>query len=396
MKAIHIVVLEKMLKKYINESFFNPILHVLPILAFLLAEDFYGVTKAWIISFPLTILMVGYVLVLYKSILPWYLVSVTVYFIVGVIVTFILLNDVPLPYHVVMGELVALGFMLLLLAFRKAIYRLVVSISSKKISMENNLNELIRTTNTFSVLFALFSLAYVCVYLFIFNHKSAALTFVYQAYTALIVVVSLYETIRVMAVRGNLLKEEWLPIVNEYGQEIGSTNYQTSMGNDRQKYLHPVVRVIVLEGNRVFLKKNSCKDDVYPDQWDTAICTHVRLKETVDQCLKRATTETCGLTDLNPVFLANYRIENSCEHQYVHLFISCCPTEEKRIVDTNSQVKWWTIQQINAELESGIFTQNFLKEYELLIRSGLIDTGRCQCDCKLRDELINPPPPSVS
>jgi hypothetical protein len=67
MKAIHIVVLEKMLKKYINESFFNPILHVLPILAFLLAEDFYGVTKAWIISFPLTILMVGYVLVLYSA-----------------------------------------------------------------------------------------------------------------------------------------------------------------------------------------------------------------------------------------------------------------------------------------------------------------------------------------
>lgn len=378
---------EQMLKKYISESFFNPILHVLPILAFLLAEDFYGVTKAWIISFPLAILMVGYVLLLYKSILPWYLVSVTVYFIVGVIVTFILLNDVPLPYHVVMGELVALGFMLLLLIFKKLIYKLVVSISSKKLSMENNLNELIRTTNTFSVLFALFSLTYVCVYLFVFNQKSVALTFIYQIYTTLIIMVSLYETIRVMAVRGNLLKEEWLPIVNEYGQEIGSTNYQTSMGNDRQKYLHPVVRVIVLEGNRIFLKKNSCKDDVYPDQWDNAVCAHVRLKETVEDCLKRATAETCGMTDINSVFLANYRIENSCEHQFVHLYISCCSTEGKLSVETKSQVKWWTIQQINAELESGIFTQNFLKEYELLIRSGLIDTGRCQCDCKLRDEI---------
>ncbi len=378
---------EQMLKKYISESFFNPILHVLPILAFLLAEDFYGVTKAWIISFPLAILMVGYVLLLYKSILPWYLVSVTVYFIVGVIVTFILLNDVPLPYHVVMGELVALGFMLLLLIFKKLIYKLVVSISSKKLSMENNLNELIRTTNTFSVLFALFSLTYVCVYLFVFNQKSVALTFIYQIYTTLIIMVSLYETIRVMAVRGNLLKEEWLPIVNEYGQEIGSTNYQTSMGNDRQKYLHPVVRVIVLEGNRIFLKKNSCKDDVYPDQWDNAVCAHVRLKETVEDCLKRATAETCGMTDINSVFLANYRIENSCEHQFVHLYISCCSTEGKLAVETKSQVKWWTIQQINAELESGIFTQNFLKEYELLIRSGLIDTGRCQCDCKLRDEI---------
>jgi isopentenyldiphosphate isomerase len=361
-----------------------------------LVEDFYGLTKAWVISFPLTILLAGYVLVFYKSIIHWFLVSVIVYSLVGLIITVVILNNVPPPYHVVIGELVALGFMILLLAFRKVIYKLVVSISSKKLSMENNLNELIRTTNTFSVLFALFALSYVCVYFFTFIHKSASLTFIYQVYTTLIVVVSLYETIRVMAVRGNLLKEEWLPIVNEYGNEIGSTNYHTSMGNNQQKYLHPVVRVIVIEGNRIFLKKNSCKDDFYPDQWDNAICTHIRLKETVDECLKRAAEITCGLNDINPVFLANYRIENSCEYQYVHLFISCCPTVEKQTVDTNSQVKWWTIQQINAELESGIFTQNFLKEFELLMRSGLIDTGKCQCDCKLRDELLSPLPPSVS
>lgn len=386
-----------MLKKYINESFFNPILHVLPIFAFLLAEDFYGIARAWIISLPLTIILVGYVIVLYKSILKWYFVSVTVYFLVGLIVTFILSNEIPAPYRVVMGELVALGFMLLLLVFRKAIYNLVVSISSKKLSMENNLDELIRTTNSFSVLFAVFSLSYILVSLFVVVHKPSALTFVYQIYTTFIIVVCLFETIRVIAIRGKLLKEEWLPIVNEYGQEIGSINYQTSISNDQQKYLHPVVRVIVIEGNRIFLKKNSCKDDIYPDRWDNAICAHIRLKESVDECVKRVAAELYGISEISPVFLANYQIENSCEHQFVHLFISCHLSDDKLYADEhNGQVKWWTIQQINAELESGIFTENFIKEYELLIRSGLIDTGRCQCECKLRDEIFNPLPPSVS
>jgi len=376
-----------MLKKFISESFFNPILHVLPIVAFLVAEDFYGVQKAWIMSFPLTILLVGYVLVFYKSIIRWYLVSVFVYFSVGLIITYLVSKNIPVPYDMVIGELVAMSFLLLLLVFRKVIFKMVVSISNKKLSMENNLNELIRTTNIFSVIFALFSLSYVLVYLFVKEHKVWAITFVYQAYTTMIIVFVIYETIRVFAVRGSLLKEEWLPIVNKYGREIGSINYHTSINNEQKKYMHPVVRVIIIEGNRIFLKKNSCKDDINPDRWDNAICTHLRLKESVEDCVVRAVSTTYGMTNINPVFLANYHIENSCEHQYVHLFISCRLSDDNLSFDANSQVKWWTIPQINAELESGIFTENFLKEYELLKRSGLIDSGKCECECKLRDEV---------
>ncbi|MDD2285193.1 MAG: hypothetical protein PHQ11_07310 [Paludibacter sp.] len=376
-----------MLKKYISESFFNPIIHVLPIVTFLLVEDFYGLEKAWIFSIPLVILLVGYVLVSYKSIFRWYMVSVSVYFFVGLIVSYTHFEEVPVPYNMVIGELVALLFMLFLLVFRKAIQKLVVSISNKKLSMENNMDELIRTTNTIAVIFAAFSLSYVLVYLFAREQKMLTLNFVYEAYTTLLVLVFLYETIRVFAVRGNLLKEEWLPIVNENGQEIGSINYQTSIGNEQKKFMHPVVRVIVIEGNRIFLRKNLCKDDINPDCWDNAICTHIKLKEGVAGCVKRAAAETYGISEINPVFLANYCIENSCERQFVHLFISCRFSDADLQPDAGSQVKWWTIQQINEELDSGIFTENFLKEYELLLRSGLIDSGRCQCDCKLRDEI---------
>ncbi len=376
-----------MLKKFISESFFNPIFHILPIIVFLVVEDFYGIFKAWTFSFPLALLLVGYVLIFYKSIFHWHLISTLVYLLIGLIITFLKSQLIPAPYDMVIGEIVAVSFMLILFLFRSLIYRFVVSVSSKKISMENNLNELVRTTNIFAIIFSIFSIAYVFAYLNVVENLAATLTFIYQSYTLLMILVIIYELIRVSAIRGRLMKEEWLPIVNENGREIGSINYHTSLSNEHKKYMHPVVRLIVIEGNKIFLRKTSCKDDIHPAQWDNAICSHLNLNEKIAECIQRAVGKTYGITDIKPVFLANYQIENTCEVQYVHLFISCKLQDAIPNSSLTDHVKWWTIQQINEELESGIFTDNFLKEYELLKRSGLIDTGKCTCDCQLRDEI---------
>jgi isopentenyldiphosphate isomerase len=121
--------------------------------------------------------------------------------------------------------------------------------------------------------------------------------------------------------------------------------------------------------------------------WDNAICSHLRLKESVTDCIHRSSAELYGISNVNPVLLSSYYYENSCERQFVHLFISCRLNDVHPNPELSDAVKWWTIQQINQELESGIFTDNFLKEYDILQRSGLIDTGRCTCECKLRDEI---------
>jgi hypothetical protein len=51
------------------------------------------------------------------------------------------------------------------------------------------------------------------------------------------------------------------------------------------------------------------------------------------------------------------------------------------------QTKWWTQQQIEDNLDAGIFTENFKIEYDLLKRSGLLETGKCECSCKLKDTI---------
>lgn len=375
-----------MLRKYIKESFFNPILHVLPIVVFLLTEDFYGPEKAWIFSISFATILTGYVFIAYRSIFRWYLVSMLVYIISGIIVSYLHSLNIPAPYERIMGESVASLFMILLLLFKKEIQQLIISFSNKKLSMKNNINELIRITKAFVSIFALFSVSYISVFLFT-EKQSIPLKVVYYTYIILIILISIYETIRVFAVRDNLLKEEWLPIVNEHGQEIGSINYQTSLNNEQKKFMHPVVRMIIIENNRIFLQKRIFLNDQVCDRWDNAVCLHVRLKESVSDCLKRSVSETSDDMEIKPFFLANYQIENSCEYQYVHLFIACHSGGGTVYRDEERRGKWWTIRQINEELDSGIFTENFLKEYELLIRSGLIASGRCQCDCRLREEV---------
>lgn len=374
------------MKTYIRESFFNPILHILPALIFLVLDDIYGKTIAWVFSLPVASLLFVYVLVFYKSIYRWHLFSLCIYLLLGIIVTAFEDKFIPEPFSRVFGELVAATFTLLLLLFKNYFYRMVVSVTSRRVAMQNNLNELIRTVNIVSVIFILFVVSYLIDFYFVRDASHSSLNFIYQLYIFLLILLVLYEFIRVFAVRGRLLKEEWLPIVNERGEEIGSIQQEVSL-SEQKKYIHPVIRVIVIEGNRIFLRKNSCKKDIDGSKWDNAICSHLRLKESIQDCIFRSAEELYGITDINPVFLSSYLFENSCERQYVHLFISCRMNDVHPNPELSDAVKWWTIQQINQELESGIFTDSFLKEYDILQRSGLIDTGRCTCECKLRDEI---------
>lgn len=376
------------MKKHIKLSFFNPILHILPILIFLVLEDVSDKTNAWLFSFPVAMLLLGYVMIFYKSIYRWHLLSTAVYLCIGTITTVVDTESLPVPFGVVFGELIAAVFMFVLVLFRKFFFRVAASMTSKKMTMQNNLNELVRMANVFIIIFLSFAVAYLLDFYFIQNQSHYTLVFLYQLYVASLILAIIYEFIRVFAIRGHLLKEEWLPIVNEKGQEIGSIQRQESLLNPK-KYIHPVVRVIIVEGNRIFLRENGCRDDADRSKWDNAICSHLRMKESEEECIQRSSQQLYGVADIHPIFLSNYLIDNQQGRQLVQLYISCRLENITPNPEYSNAVKWWTMQQINEELQSGIFTNSFLKEYELLLRSGLIDAGRCTCECKLRDEVVD-------
>jgi hypothetical protein len=89
------------------------------------------------------------------------------------------------------------------------------------------------------------------------------------------------------------------------------------------------------------------------------------------------------------MYLSNYIIERRNEKQYAFLFVSCQQAEYNLNPSFLEQTKWWTQKQIEDNLSEGIFTENFKIEFDLLQRSGLLETGNCDCNCRLKDAIYS-------
>jgi len=371
------------LRKQIKESFFNPILHLLPLLIFLIVDDFFGMTLGWKISFPIALGLLIYMYFVYNRIFTWHLIFTILFFIVSIIASLETLLPVKLVSNSLIYEIVVLASLFLILGFRKQIQKLISGFISKLIPMSNNLNELYRVIWALFIVLFIYVTAYYIVDLTVKNNSLYLLLLQY-IYVGLIVFLSLYEILRVQMIRSKLLNEEWWPIVSSQGKIIGSIEHLTSLKDDN-KYTHPVVQVLLIDKSMVLLKKLPNNDPESPGLWDSSISNHVIIGETIEKCVERSAEEKYALNNFRFMYLSNYTVEVKNEKQYAFLFVSCLQAEYKFNNENLEQTKWWTQRQIEDNLKEGIFSENFKVEFDLLQRSGLLETGKCECSCKMRD-----------
>jgi hypothetical protein len=107
--------------------------------------------------------------------------------------------------------------------------------------------------------------------------------------------------------------------------------------------------------------------------------------------VEKTTAENFLLDNFKYMYLSNYTIDARNERQYAFLFVSCQQIEYNLNPTFSEQTKWWTQNQIEDNLSEGIFTENFMMEFDLLQRSGLLETGKCKCNCKLREAIYSQP-----
>ncbi|MEA4850119.1 MAG: NUDIX domain-containing protein [Paludibacter sp.] len=378
----------KRLRKQINETFFNPVIHFLPLIVFMVVNDFWDLKTAWVATLPVVFILFLYIFFFYRKIVEWFLFSASVVFVVGAAITFLPVHKLhPLVAEVALESAVLL-FFIFSLVFRRSIESVLNKRKSKLPPMVNNLNEMFR------MLWMLGAVIFVYIHIYLITaslpipNLEYTLQFIHDAYLVLFLFVVFYELIRVTLIRVKLFREEWWPILNEKGKMIGSIHNKTSL-SDPTKYIHPIIRVMLIEDNRIFLQKRCQQDLVYPGYWDTALSNHVKVNETVEQCISRTANERYGIKDLKPIFLSNYMHETDFEYHYAFLFVACKLPELEHNKDYIDHAKWWTVQQIEDNLSTDIFTENFLSEFELVKRSGLLDTGRCDCECRLKETIQN-------
>ncbi len=178
-----------------------------------------------------------------------------------------------------------------------------------------------------------------------------------------------YEFIRARFQHKKLMKQlegdEWFDIVNQQGKVVGKAPRSAVHGNPQ--LLHPVIHVHIVNSNGdLFLQKRSENKDLYPNRWDTAIGGHVMSGESIEHALNREAEEELGVSmvEFKPLF--RYVYKNDYESELVHGFLLRDDGPFYINRDEISEGRFWAIEEIEKKLGKNVFTPNFEEEFGLL------------------------------
>jgi len=252
--------------------------------------------------------------------------------------------------------------------------------------MSNNVNELFRIVKILLTIVSAYTIVILLSVFEVINLTEVQIQNLKYLYLICLLSVGIYETIRVFGIRNKLFNEDWVPIVDEQGHVTGSCPFQQNI-IDQGKLMHPVIRLNIISNGMVFLQQRKSDDFTDPSLWDAAVSRHVRMTESVQQCLRSRSKEFYSTEPAKFMFLTNYKFVSKADIQYVYLFITCKAESLDPQPDKIQTTKWWTGKQIEDNINTGIFTERFKIEFELLKRSGILETESCECDCELKNIL---------
>ncbi len=156
--------------------------------------------------------------------------------------------------------------------------------------------------------------------------------------------------------------EELFPIVDEDGLITGAaTRGECHNGSH---ILHPVVHLHVFNSQGdLFLQKRPDWKDIQPGKWDTSVGGHIDLGESVEIALKREAEEELGITDFTPEKLCQYIFKSDRESELVFAY----KTIYDGVITPSAELnggRFWTKEEILANLDKELFTPNFESEYQ--------------------------------
>jgi hypothetical protein len=176
----------------------------------------------------------------------------------------------------------------------------------------------------------------------------------------------IFEYSRLGYLQKKLDNEEWLAVVDEKGKVIGkiAKSETAKMGN---KYLHPMVRIAVAYNGRLFLAPRPEKLLLDPGSMDHPFEKYVKYEHTLDEAaanlLKIYNLRT---QDLKPRFSIKYLFENEKTRRLIFLYTIEAYDESIFNRQKFPNGKFWTQKQIEDNIGAGFFSECFEKEYEYL------------------------------
>jgi len=175
----------------------------------------------------------------------------------------------------------------------------------------------------------------------------------------------IYENLKIKRMVNKLRKEEWLPIVNERGEVTGKIAKSISFQMNN-KFLHPVVRVALVCNGKIYLQNRKANDNLDPGSLDHPFEKYMLFNHEINLAVRNSIVQTLG-AELPFKFLLKYTFENEKTKRLIFLFVSRI-NDESEVEGLNTlKGKFWSVKQIDEDFgDDSKFSECFQLEYEYL------------------------------
>ena len=358
----------------INKKWDNQALGLLPLCLFMFLENFISYFQSYIISvlFCVVSIIIFYQLRKDKIYLFMLLPASATFILYSILMFFFPVKELLITYTPLVTEIFFV-IVLLLVNFSKrpVIYRIH---KNKDLSYERNqyiamLEEFYFIANIVLYSFAIHLLFAGIYYLFVPDGVKDVLVshFIYRDLTLIIAALIIgYEFIRLKWLKEALKKEKWLPVLGENGKVIGCVAYSVSKLLHK-KYFHPIVRVVLIHKGKLFLTNRVRSSFVSAMKLDYPFYRYVLFRETIDIAVHNTISkQKYSWNDIKPRLLIRYVYEDTRVKHQVSLYV--LKVEDEKLLNQLSKHggKLWSTAQIEENLDKGIFSVYFEREYPYL------------------------------
>lgn len=162
------------------------------------------------------------------------------------------------------------------------------------------------------------------------------------------------------------INDEYVAVINEEGKILKRVLRKEV--HNGSNLMHPVIHMHVLKRDgSILLQKRPNNKEIQPGKWDTAVGGHVSFGESIEKALLRETKEEIGLKNFKAIPVSQYTWKTEIETERVFMF-ACFVNDNQRFKNTDevADLRWWTRDEIKRNLGKGVFTPNFEHEFKLL------------------------------
>ena len=371
----------------IRKSWENQALGILPLLLFLLLDNYISYLQAYTVSAIFCILSMFVFHILRKDkiysfmLLPSFLTLILYAF----FLIFMRVEEVLAVYTPLITEILLIIVLTVVKIVKKPLLHRVRDAQHPAYEKTHNLtmlNEFFFIAQLFRNLYILHLLGIAFYNILPEEMKDIRFNrFLYRDMGLIIgVAVIVYEQIRLLMVRGRLKKEMWLPVLNDKGSVIGCIAYSVSRLLPK-KYYHPIVRIALVHKGMLYLAKRNEYAYVSASMIDYPFYRYGLFRQSIEAAAQEAVEGLKTLVGkIQPRLLIRYTFENERVKHQVSLFVICI--QDEQVIEQYKQVqdgKLWSIQQIEENLGKGIFSVYFEREFSYLKNTILLAENLCLC-----------------